>query len=374
MDKLFEIINTHQKPIYAIMAFVLYVLCFVSLYTPNLELIGFGLFFVLHVIMSLGIIKSMTSYSSTSPTTVGSSNSQINIKFINIRNVVSITNKLWGIFWNIWNYPLSSGSQILKGLYTVVLCFVMFIIGLILFVAFCMTLAVYICSLPFQLPILFGWSGIIEVSWVIIFELIMLFVAFIMMLITFANLRTKHFLVGSPIKPEFLPGGFSVEKSGYKFIKKGSRGEGYYNTENASLLYFNNGKSLKQKDDFKIISITITVLIWVQYYISKILPIPNNSFINGANLITGITAIILSCVCVWLAQKIGVRSGTIQDTPDYLKQSKKQRDHTNAYYKNQRNQIDQQYKNQKNQMSQQQDKPIKDREYYKKSPPPGNSI
>lgn len=43
------------------MIFTLYVMCFVSLYKPNLELIGYGLFFTLHIIMSFGMIKNIMS-------------------------------------------------------------------------------------------------------------------------------------------------------------------------------------------------------------------------------------------------------------------------------------------------------------------------
>jgi hypothetical protein len=47
------------------MIFILYVMCFVSLYKPNLELIGYGLFFTLHIIMSFGMMKNIISIIST---------------------------------------------------------------------------------------------------------------------------------------------------------------------------------------------------------------------------------------------------------------------------------------------------------------------
>jgi hypothetical protein len=43
--------------------FVLYVICFVCLYRPYLVLIGYGLFFTLHMIMSIGMIKNILTYS-----------------------------------------------------------------------------------------------------------------------------------------------------------------------------------------------------------------------------------------------------------------------------------------------------------------------
>ena len=44
-----------------IFLFIIYVLCFVNLYNPNVEIIGYGLLFALHVIMSYSIISSLFS-------------------------------------------------------------------------------------------------------------------------------------------------------------------------------------------------------------------------------------------------------------------------------------------------------------------------
>ena len=44
-----------------IIIFVLYMLCFASLYYPNLEIVGFGLFFVLHIIMSFIMVNRLAA-------------------------------------------------------------------------------------------------------------------------------------------------------------------------------------------------------------------------------------------------------------------------------------------------------------------------
>jgi len=44
-----------------IITFVLYVLCFVALFNPNLEIIGFGLLFVLQIILTIGMIYNILS-------------------------------------------------------------------------------------------------------------------------------------------------------------------------------------------------------------------------------------------------------------------------------------------------------------------------
>jgi len=44
-----------------IILFVLYILCFASLYYPNLEIVGFALFFVLHTIMSFIMINRLAA-------------------------------------------------------------------------------------------------------------------------------------------------------------------------------------------------------------------------------------------------------------------------------------------------------------------------
>ena len=52
--------SSKSFPIY-IFLFIIYVLCFVNLYNPNVEIIGYGLLLALHVIMSYSIISSLFS-------------------------------------------------------------------------------------------------------------------------------------------------------------------------------------------------------------------------------------------------------------------------------------------------------------------------
>lgn len=61
------------------MIFILYVMCFVTLYNPNLVLIGYGLFFALHMIMSLGMIKNVMSMISPSDDNLYMDISNINL-------------------------------------------------------------------------------------------------------------------------------------------------------------------------------------------------------------------------------------------------------------------------------------------------------
>ena len=52
--------SSKSFPIYLFL-FIIYVLCFVNLYNPNVEIIGYGLLFALHVILSYTIISSLFS-------------------------------------------------------------------------------------------------------------------------------------------------------------------------------------------------------------------------------------------------------------------------------------------------------------------------
>jgi hypothetical protein len=146
--------------------------------------------------------------------------------------------------------------------------------------------------------------------------LLFLFISFIMLLITFVKVHAKHSAMNAPTMPKFLAGGNGEVKSGYTF-KKGPQGTGYYLVDGVDFL-FNDKKTQKNVNSFKIISITTTVLIWVQYLANKMVnsaTIQNSPIINSMFALNGITIVSLSSVCIWLTQQIGVRTGAIRGPP-----------------------------------------------------------
>ena len=285
-----------------IMGFVLYVLCFASLYRPYLELIGYGMFFALNTIMSVGMIKS-SNYTN-----------KMNVK-TDITNQIKalcrlfIPNQGFFVFYFLYNI----------GVFIFTLLMSIFLFGL------------FIITLPFQIPIkLFGWSGDIPVYWTIFIGLLFLFVAFIMLLITLMKLHAKHNTLNSPTMPKFLKGGSGEVKSGYTFDINGRNGQGrgYYLNEGVGVnFYFNNKRTDKKASDFKIIAITTTVLIWIQYLANKYMgsnangviignvTILSQNMLNNLLLLNGITIVSLSSVCIWLTQSIGSFMGKIQSPP-----------------------------------------------------------
>jgi hypothetical protein len=293
-------LNEHTPQIIAFMIFVLYILCFVGLYQPYLEIISFGLFFVLHIIMSFGIVKMLHGDTTA-----------INIKFINIRNLVSIWSKMGGIFTNIWS--LISFDSWLNGFKSSLVMILALITFIVMTIGFLIAVAAYLCALPLQLPIILGWNGVIQISWVLFIGLILLLVSMVLMLITISKLRGKR-LQNSALQTDFLPGGYSIEKQGYRYMKQGSRGEGYYILNKSQTLFGNDVKSAKNKNVFKILAILITVFIWVQILlITTGIPI-EASILNGLNMVLGITIIILSSISVWITQRLYAETTVVRTT------------------------------------------------------------
>jgi len=299
MDQTISTIDI-KNTISLIMGFVLYVLCFSSLYRPNLELIGYGMFFVLNTIMSVGMIQN-SNYTN-----------QMNVK-INIIDQIKSLCRLFilnsGLFYFLYNI----------GVLIFTLLMSIFLLG------------IFIITLPFQIPIkLFGWSGNIPIYWSIFIGLIFLFVAFIMLLITLMGLHAKHINMKSPTMPVFLQGGNGEVKSGYTFSIEGKdgKGRGYYLNKGEGVnFFFNNIKTEKKASDFKIIAITTTVLLWLQYLVNKYfitntnngneviiggIKIISKSMLNNLLLLNSITIVSLSSVCIWLTQQIGSFMGNIQ--------------------------------------------------------------
>ena len=396
-----------------VMVFVLYVMCFISLYNPHLELIGYGLFFVLHMIMSGGIIKSgldntntidinkisitvppdlwniyqvcfniflllfiifglpsllhYYTYKRNHKNQTGGIVAAIVFLFLFIVGILislgieifsstasnmhiieyifnpihdstsnpplNINQDILNVFKHITNYwmVVKTGAtattqnnvfvyifkQIIQGVFVVISGIIGFILLTILFF---LLFGLFLETLPFKVILLlgkpFGLFSTIPISWSIMIGLLFLFISFIMLLITFVKVHAKHSAMNAPTMPKFLAGGNGVVKSGYTF-KEGPQGTGYYLIDGVDFL-FNDKKTQKNVSNFKIISITTTVLIWVQYLANKMVnreTIQNSPIINGMFALNGITIVSLSSVCIWLTQQIGVRTGAIRGPP-----------------------------------------------------------
>jgi hypothetical protein len=245
------------------MLFTLYVMCFVSLYKPYLELIGYGLFFTLHIIMSFGIMK----------------------------NIMSIKDPFNFAEWiNTKPWPFS---------------------------------LIYYIPCYISIPI----------------SLILLFVSFILLLLTFSKLRAKHTSATLPVLPGFISGGSGEVISGYTYKYKGTsgatNGSGYYlNSGDGTDFYFNDNVTKTYVNNFTIIAITTTVLIWAQYLLYAnyelfnalllLLPISRNwgsSIIAFLFILFGATIIALSSVCVWLTTQVNNRTIASQDPESALESS-----------------------------------------------------
>ena len=196
-----------------VLFFVLFVMCFVSLYRDNLEIIGFGMFFALHVMMGISMLKTLFQTGSKNPEAYKLLFKQFN-KFIFIK----------------LDYKFKALLDILK-----------------------------------------NYVGIGQVS--IATTILLVFVAFIMIFITFRKLKVRHKLHGIDPKPAFIPEPSeykgAVKKAGYEYRGKDQHGQntwnyGYYLVDGVD--YFMNDKyTIKMKDEFKKNAIAITVLLWVIY-------------------------------------------------------------------------------------------------------------
>lgn len=280
--------NNIFQIVFCIMGFVLYVLCFVSLYRPYLELIGYGLFFVLHVLMSISIIKSVISTHNI--------NLQINM-FETIRKLTRLFINSFSPFYLLYNL----GIFIFAAIVSIIL------------------LIVYTITIPFQIAInLKLFSGQLPISWTIYIGLLFLFIAFIMLLDTFIKLHAKHTAMNAPVLPVFLQGGSGEVKSGYTFNISGPKGRGYYlNTGAGVNFFFNDPITEKNAANFKIIAITTTVLLWLQYLASfgfdNIGSTIGPEILNKVLILNGTAIISLSSVCIWLTHSIGINMKSIQN-------------------------------------------------------------
>jgi hypothetical protein len=156
--------------------------------------------------------------------------------------------------------------------------------------------------------------------------LVLLFVSFILLLITFSHLHAKHAISGQPSLPAYIPGNTGEVISGYTYQPFGQSGAGYYlNMDKGTDFYFNNSDTKKNVDDFKIIAITTTVLIWAEYliYMNRELLDALLNKITGMNessliirviyILFGVAILALSGVCVWLTNEINNRTRISQD-------------------------------------------------------------
>ena len=294
-----------------ILIFVLYVMCFVSLYKPHLELIGLGLFFVLHIILGYNMATNMN------PGSPGIAYPNMDITALDFASVLTMIPKI--LIFDYLSGNMSTLGKMMMFLITLIpniLGLAFIIITLILFTI------LYIIALPFKMLVGLGWNGKIPISTTIYIGAALLLVSFVMLIMSLNKVHAQHITLDSPAMPAFLSGGYSIEKRGYTFKKAGPKGEGYYlNTGEGVDFFFNDKKTEKLKDNFKIISITTTVLLWVQYFTFKnydmLMRIMGNTpfnqqLLNAQFILYGSAIVSLSSVCVWLTQQIGKRMHSIQ--------------------------------------------------------------
>lgn len=308
-----------------VMFFLLYILCFVSLYKPNLEIIGFGMFFALHVMMGISMLKTLFQ-KDTEPEPKPKPEKRAEQK-VN-------SEKLFKKMTDPFN-PLNIFSNIITLLSDYILV------------------------------------GKVSIATTIT----LVFVAFIMIFITFRKLRAKHKLQGLQPRAGFIPEHDqykgATKKSGYEYRGEAKYGKetwkyGYYLIDGVDY-FMNDAVTIKMKDKFKDISIAITVLLWViyatvtngeisQYICSQfyliiisifVLPImlfiskynksnfkqDVNKFLTEYNtnrpgiikiqtLILCIAMLVLSSINIWFAQKIGVRNNAIADPSKKINRNK----------------------------------------------------
>ena len=378
--------NCSLPIVFQILMFILYVICFVSLFKDHLELIGYGLFFVLNVIMSFGMLTNLNPSGNLNPSEdknmdIGQLTYTVLFKMFNhiktgwiqssiitsiglfalLPVVLGIVgyyayleplqstkillgaeiagfSVLWlsivGYFFfdrklkltelglNVWyNFHFQNTFGIIKNMFV-------FIFGIIAIILIAI-LGIIIAPVQFILYLVKDtgiWTGKIPISWTIIISLILLFAAFTMFLISLQNVHAKHKKMGIPTMPAFIAGGNGEVKTGYtwKMEKSGNKvapkGTGYYLNRGSGVNFFFS-KTLVQNyaTDFKIISITTVLLIWIQYLMftnrATITNILNVNAVNGFFILNGATIVSLSSVCVWLTQRIGTLTNSIRAPP-----------------------------------------------------------
>ena len=288
--------NCSLPIVFQILMFILYVICFVSLFKDHLELIGYGLFFVLNVIMSFGMLTNLNS----------SGDKDMDI------GQLSYT-VLSNMFTSIQDDWINS---------------IFFIFGIIAIILIAI-LGIIIAPVRFILYLVKDtgiWTGKIPISWTIIISLILLFVAFTMFLISLQNIHATHQKLGIPTMPAFIAGGNGEVKTGYtwKIAKSGAQvapnGTGYYlNSGSGVNFFFSKYLAQNYATDFKIISITTVLLIWIQYLMftnrATITDILTANTVNGIFILNGATIVSLSSVCIWLTQRIGTLTNSIRAPP-----------------------------------------------------------
>ena len=347
-----------------ILVFVLYVMCFVSLYKPHLELIGYGLFFALHIIMSIGMGLNMTK-TVLNPTMDLKIDWRI-FKFIwDFKNyIVWPEGTLWEKLFKYFSIIIviitiiliillgTESYQIYLGF--IVLTMLLFIISiwykpdsffglgfmlwdLFVFVGFLIMSAgslVYLFLIILQPLIKFKlWDGQSSIKIPIIISLLFLFISFIMLLHTFVSLHAKHEDLNAPTMPTFLKGGNGEVKSGYTFKQNGPHDTGYYLNTGSGIggsgsgvnFFFNNKETQHTVILFRHIAIAETVLIWVQYFIytnynkimenSQLLGIFAPKLLKYLIICNSIVIVILSSVCIRLTQQIAARTNSIKTSP-----------------------------------------------------------
>ena len=107
-------------------------------------------------------------------------------------------------------------------------------------------------------------------------------------------------------------------KSGYTFKISGPKGRGYYlNTGAGVNFFFNDPTTEKNAANFKIIAITTTVLLWIQYLacfgFAKIVLTIGPKILKMLLILNGTAIISLSSVCIWLTRLIGIKMKSIQN-------------------------------------------------------------
>jgi len=239
-------------------------MCFVSLYKPYLELIGYGLFFALHIIMSFGMIKNITSISKP----------KIFDDLLNNLEYFLKTNEILYKPFIEWLRKMPSYLSIPVGL------LLLFVSLLLLLTTFSKLKAKHTST---KMPSLPGYiSG------------------------------------GS---------GEAISGYTYKYqgASGANNGAGYYlNSGEGTDFYFNDKVSKQIVHDFKIMAITTTVLIWAQYLLYANYDLFNaliftffkgwgSSIITGLFMLFGSAIIVLSSICVSLTNQVNNRTKSSQD-------------------------------------------------------------
>lgn len=293
--------------VFQILMFILYVICFVSLFKDHLELIGYGLFFVLNVIMSFGMLTNLNPS--------GDKNMDIG------QLTYTVLSDMFNNIKNKW--ILSVFKDILQPftLLNIIQNMFFFIFGIIAIILIAI-LGIIIAPVRFILYLVKDtgiWTGKIPISWTIIISLILLFAAFTMFLISLQNVHAKHKKMGIPTMIAFIAGGNGEVKHGYTW-KNAEKGTGYYLNRGSGVnFFFSNTLVQNYATDFKIISITTVLLIWIQYLMftnrATITSILEVNAVNGIFILNGATIVSLSSVCVWLTQRIGTLTNSIRAPP-----------------------------------------------------------